>query len=403
MLSLSKFYLVVGVSIGLLFQIVEPTDINIKDINISHSFNEFITVQALIYPTDQIESVNVHIQSKDTIIDNKYPMSLNPSGKTLSSINLNETSFIPFSTLKIWFEVEKKDGTIFHYDPRYYFYDDNRFDWKILKTNEFEIAWYQDTPALGEKVLQTAQEGISKIQKLVTVPVPVGIKFYVYSNAAEMRDALMFSPSTTSWIVGHSKPELKVVLVSIPPGGEQAREISRQIPHELTHVLLFEKIGESYNNLPRWLNEGLASKAEINLNPDLQVILENAHDNDVLIPLVDLCTNFPSDSNKIQLSYAEASSFVSYLQTEYGGEIIEELVQSYVLNSNCELGFQNVFDQSLTEIEADWHRTIFNTPSLHSRIEESIPLLIIIAILFVGPIGLGTIRLIKIKSRGFRS
>jgi len=403
MLSLHKFFLVVGVSISLLFNTGESGDINIKDIEISHSFNEFMTVQAMIYPTDLIESVNVHIQYKDSVIDNKYPMNLNPSGKTFSSINLNKTPFIPFSTLKIWFEVEKKDGTIFNNDPIYYFYNDNRFNWKTLKTNEFEIAWYQDTPALGEKVLQTAQEGISKIQKTVTVPVPVGIQIYVYSNAAEMREALMFSPSLTSWIVGHSKPELKVVLVSIPPGIEQAKEINRQIPHELTHILLFEKIGEGYNDLPRWLNEGLASKAEINPNPDYQAILKHAHDHDALIPLEDLCIHFPSNSNNIQLSYAEANSFVSYLQTEYGMEIIEELVQSFENNRSCEQGIQSVFNRSLSELETDWQRTLFNGQSLHSRVEESIPLIIIIAILFIGPIFLGTIRLIKIKSRRSRS
>jgi len=394
MLPLSRYYLAAGVLVGLIFHTGVPEGIHIKDIEVSHKFKETLTVQAMIYPSDNIKYVTVHIKSEDNIIDNTYPMILNPSGKIFSSINLEKFPIIPFSTLDIWFDVEKNDGTKFNNEPINYIYEDNRFDWKTIIIDEFVISWYQDNPDLGEKILRSAHEGLTRIQNLFEIPSPKGIHIYAYSDAAEMQEALSLSGS---WVAGHSKPELNIVMVSLPPGSEQKLEIERQIPHELTHVLLFEKIGESYDNLPRWLNEGLATAAEINPNPNHQVILEKAYDHDALIPIEDLCTRFPSNSTNIQLSYAEANSFVSYLQTEYGKKVIEELILSYSNGKSCELGIYNVFDRTLSELEVEWHRAVFDKTSQHSRIEESIPLIIVVAILFIVPIGLGAIRLFKIK------
>jgi len=373
--------------------------VQIDDITITHKFGEQLNIQVRIEPSEKIKDINVHIQTEDKIINTFVPLTLNSSGEFYCSLIIDQLPISPFSTLSIWFEVETNDEENFTSDTTKYFYEDNRYQWTTIKNDEFVISWYQDNPDLGEDILKAANEGMARIQSLLELPNPKSIQIFAYSNASDLHGALNFSPSSTSWVAGHTQPDQKVILVSLEPGEEQILEIERQIPHELTHVLLYEKIGIQYANLPQWLNEGLASTAEINPNPEYQEILKIAYDQNSLIPLETLCGSFPSDPRNVQLSYAEANSFITYLQTEFGKEKIKDLIESFLTEDSCTQGVLTTFDIPLVDLESDWHRSIFNENSILGASGETIPLLIIIVVVFIVPIGMVGSRLIIISKR----
>jgi len=399
--STGRIILVLG--FGLLFSYfsaaAQSNDTLVKNIEISHKFGEQINIQAAIESTDQIKLISAHIHSEDNKIKLNAPMNLTLSGQISGSYDLELLPISPFSMLSIWFDVEMSDGTQFTSEISNYFYEDNRFQWETITTDEFIISWHQDNPDFGTEILEAAYQGLTRIQNLIDVPNPEDIHIYVYSNPGELQEALSFSESSTSWVAGHTKPDLKVVLVSIPSDDDQGPEIIRQIPHELTHVLLYEKIGDGYANIPRWLNEGLATTAEAYPNPEYQTILENMYSQKYLIPFADLCAAFPSDPGKIQLAYAEAYSFVSYIQREYGKDKIEDLIQSYSSDKDCSLGVIKAFNISLTDLETGWRQDTFKESSLTSKLREAVPLIIIVMFIFIVPIGLVGSKLIRKKKR----
>jgi hypothetical protein len=181
---------------------------------------------------------------------------------------------------------------------------------------------------------------------------------------------------------------LGLTLISIPPWYDYKLEIQRQVPHELLHILLYQKLGEGYAHLPRWLNEGLASTAEISPNSDYLVLLEKAYQRDVLIPISQLCESFPSDAANFQLAYAEAASFTWYLQAEYGNPGIEALLSAYADNLSCERGVEVALESNLFELEREWRRATFNENLWLFTLQGLAPWLVVFGFVLLAPVGM---------------
>ena len=103
--------------------------------------------------------------------------------------------------------------------------------------------------------------------------------------------------------------------------------MERQIPHEIMHILEYQITGTSYNQIPVWLLEGLASSAELYPNPDYQQVLEKAVDEDSLLPMSVLCQDFPRDLSGALLAYAQSNSFVRFLNQNFGTRDTLSLVE----------------------------------------------------------------------------
>ncbi|MFH1633707.1 MAG: peptidase MA family metallohydrolase, partial [Chloroflexota bacterium] len=273
-------------------------------------------------------------------------------------------------------------------EPHPYFYDDNRFDWQALKTDEFLIYWHEVDSGFGQNILNAAYEGLQRIQSHVTVPQPEGVAIYVYANVMELQEILLFSGQSAAWVAGHADPDLGVIMVSLPLGPDQNLEIKRQIPHELTHVLLYQKLGTGYDSLPQWLNEGLASTAELFPNPDYQVLLDKAYERGSLIPISDLCYRFPMDAANFQLSYAESTAFTRYLQQTYGKAAMEDLIQAYADGLGCAQGTEAAVGIPLTELEADWRQAMFNENAAFNALMEFAPWMLLLMAVLAAPVGL---------------
>jgi len=385
---LTRIFIIFGLVIGFIISAKADIGFQLVNVEITHIFNEQLGIHATIEPFDQIKQVTVFIQLEDENLFAEDLMTLIPSGEIFKTYDLTEKPIPPFTNLVIWFIAEFTDGSNFTSESSSYFYDDNRFQWKSLKSEEFEIYWYQDASNLGQGIMESAYEGLTRIQNQVDVPLVDGIKIFAYSNVVEMQDTLLYSGGSTSWVAGHADSDMGVIIVSLPPGPGQEQEIQRQIPHELMHVLLFEKLGAGYSNLPRWLNEGLASSSELTPNPDFQLLLDTAYDLDALIPLNDLCTIFPTEAATFQLSYAESYAFTKFLQQVYGNDKMEELLQAYDNGVGCDQGVMDVFGYSLPKLEEDWRQARFNEISFQDNLNASIPLMIVLGFAFIVPIAM---------------
>jgi hypothetical protein len=374
---------------------VAQTEVRVVDISVTHRFGEQIDLQAIIEYEGEIQSLRVIFSSADDSILHQGPVNINPDGTASYSLDLAQQPIRAFTEIVIYFEIELNDGSVITSDPKHYFYDDNRFDWKAQQSDAFTVYWYQDDTDLGDKIIDAANEGMNRIQKQFSFPVPDGIVIYAYNNIVDMQETLMFSGGSSYWIAGHAASDLGVIVVSLPPGSDQSLEVRRQIPHELTHILLYQKLGPDYTNLPRWLNEGLASIAELFPNPDYQILLERAYERGALIPIQDLCTSFPIDAANFQLAYAEAYGFTSHLQQTYGNEKLEALIQSYASGMDCVQGTIPMYEHSLHELEAIWRQDEFDEDRLLNIWLDSLPLLIVFGIVFLAPVGLVVLRIGK--------
>jgi len=174
----------------------------------------------------------------------------------------------------------------------------------------------------------------------------------------------------------------------LPNRPEKRLLMEQRIPHELMHIMLFQALGPGYNNLPTWLNEGLASVAELYPNPDYQIILEDAHEKEALLPISSLCQPFPRDAYSANLAYAQAASFTRFLQQQFGSSNLETLAKEYADGLDCERGVEVSLGQTLLKLERDWRQAVFAENPNQAALGSLMPWLSLLILILLAPVGL---------------
>ena len=95
-------------------------------------------------------------------------------------------------------------------------------------------------------------------------------------------------------------------------------EIRRILPHELSHLVVYQTTQNPYNRPPVWLDEGLAITNQEAQEPEMATALKNATAAGALIRLRSLQGAFPADPDAAYLAYAESASVVRFLIARYG-------------------------------------------------------------------------------------
>ncbi len=332
----------------------------VTDQDVTFRFGEQITFRATIITDPPVDEVLLFFRPDGPYDTHTKRVPIDASGQAVYIHELAQDPVPPFSTIHYWFQLETLSGEAQVSSSDSFDYIDNRFEWRILQDPPFRVFWYNGDAIFAQQVADTAQTGLRQLSDMLSdesfdltaALAGKSLDIYVYSAISDLQSALSVGGPT--WIAGHADPELGVALVSLPPGPEQALEIERQVPHEITHILLYTRYGPGYHSLPVWLNEGMASVSEFYRNLNYQILLDNAVENDIMIPLEDLCDGFPAGASRVIQAYAESTDFTRYLVQEYGNRDLRALFQAYADGKSCQRGVEEVYGTSLTELEREW-------------------------------------------------
>ena len=138
-----------------------------------------------------------------------------------------------------------------------------------------------------------------------------------------------------------------------------------------------------------WLNEGIATLAEINPNADYEHVLSDASNRGALIPMADLCASFPADSAQAFLAYAEARSFTTYLRDTYGAPALLNLAKIYAEGVDCDNGAQRALGTSLSQLELTWREKSLGQNVWGVAFRKMLPYLCLLGLLIGVPLIVG--------------
>lgn len=277
------------------------------------------------------------------------------NGKSHYPVDLNQVRLAPFTTVTYWWRVENKDGSILTTPEQQIAYVDDQFEWQSLTQDEVTAHWTGEDVALGQLALDVAAEAQPALAALIPNAPTTGYEVYIYPSSADLRAALRLTGR--DWVGAHAHPELGVLLVTAVNSRTAASDLRQSIPHELVHFYLYQVLGAGYESLPRWFNEGLATLAESNPNPNYARVLETAVANQSTIPFAQLCENFPLAENQAVLAYAQSYSLLAYIQDRYGNSGVQNLIAAYANGGDCESGVQQALGLTLVELEQAWRQT----------------------------------------------
>jgi hypothetical protein len=325
------------------------------DITTTHeyTFAQLITFKLDATLDTRVDGARVHVRA-DQIDVASLPADFTPGTNVVAELSLELRGGVlpPFSVVTYWWELTDENGRTFTSDPVSFQYIDNRYAWQRAERGGVRVFWSDGEGEFGQRVLDTALAALPGIAAEVGVPPPDNIDVYVYPSREDLAGALRLGGR--DWAGGQARPELGVVLVDLPPAETAPVEMQRVIPHELTHLLVYAAAQPSYDSLPAWLDEGLATANEVSPDPALAVALQAAAEDDRLFAFETLCAPFPIEGQAALLAYAQSGSLIQFVRNRYGSQGIQSLLAAYRERAECVPGVERALGAPLLAIESQW-------------------------------------------------
>jgi WD40 repeat protein len=143
----------------------------------------------------------------------------------------------------------------------------DRFDWHIYKTDHFEIYYYPELEQHLERVAAYAESAYQHISAELKHDLGSKVPLILFKTSSEFQENNIAGGETPEGVLAFAEPERNRMVLPIDEPFDRLYEL---ITHELTHVFEFDIIPRGLglmNNLPLWMDEGLADYMTGNWNP----------------------------------------------------------------------------------------------------------------------------------------
>lgn len=272
--------------------------------------------------------------------------------------DMRNSSLPPGAEVTYWWIIEDANGNKLETSPGIMHFDDGRYSWQSLTSTvpqggELTLFWYEGGDSFAQKLMNACQEGLAWLTQDIGAYPEKPIKIYIYASTSDLQGAMIFPQE---WSGGVAFTAFSTIVIGIPPSeldwGEKA------LVHELTHLVVHQATFSPYGQLPIWLDEGLATYNEGELDPVLLSYLEEAILEDELISVRSLCSPFSAYSEKAFQSYAQSYSLVEYLLDNYGQDSMLDLLAILKEGSTYDEALTQVYGFDIDGLDARWRATL---------------------------------------------
>ena len=238
---------------------------------------------------------------------------------------------------------------------------DDRFTWHSASAGSLQVYWYSGDDAFGSELLRAGRAALDQLEASTGAPSDLPVTVYVYATQKDLLSALR--PAAQEWTGGVAFSEEGLVLITVPPTESGLAYGRRVVPHELTHVVIHHATENPYGDLPRWLDEGLATYAEGDPEAAFERTLRDAIRENTLISVRSLSANFPTDPNAARLSYAQSQSLVAYIVRHYGRDQLKDLLAAFREGATNDEALLSALGVDSDGLEAAWRTAIGAPPA----------------------------------------
>jgi len=365
-MKIKKLFLIT--SLLLLLQTFLPFPVFAQDDSISitsdvsYSYGDSMVFNARVSTDKELVRAVVYLRSGADGLTDVIHASISSTGNlTLTATqDLSVSSPSPFSRLTYWWHLDFIDGSTYDSPVEPFQYFDNRYVWNFssgkIENSNIQVFWKSASIEFGQMVIDLTTKQLPDLTNLLGVQPPSEISFFIYQSPEEMLPDQLHSGDT--FIGGKTLPLQNTILLVVTDDDQASITLERLLPHELSHLMLYQRMGDSYDNLPDWLAEGFSVLQEETPDPLLRISLEEAAENNELLSIQSLCGTFPVDGNESVLSYAQSASFLQYILDIYGVGGLSALLDAYKEGTTCEGGISRVFQRDLSDLDQEWRASI---------------------------------------------
>lgn len=306
--------------------------------------NATLIVQIAGQPVSLVFQIDV---SPATDVSLRYPL------------DIQENSIPPFASLVYYWELGNETGERIASETQAFRYEDTNVPWVWQPTTSGVATVHTDgsDPSVGQAALEITQASLTQISQMLQIPVPPEVHIYVYQELSQLVSGLyLHGRQTQDWVAAYAIPDQSVVLVAASPGPEMLAQLRRDLPHELTHVMINHAAGSNANRVPGWLNEGMAIISTNEPDPTLHTTLNDAVREQWQLPLEALCieTFAALSPNDAVLAYAQSESVAQYISDRFGSTGLQSLFAAYADGATCDAGVSRTLGISMGTLEEQW-------------------------------------------------
>lgn len=263
--------------------------------------------------------------------------------------DLRDAGGLPVGAKITYYWVLSGEGRTFQTHRESVVYEDPRFDWRTIASDHTQIQWYAGSDAFARDLLETAEAGISQLERSTGVVPDDIVKVRIYQTSEAMRETVLFSPE---WAGGIAFPRHNLVAMGI---SENNLSWGRDaMVHEMTHVVIGQATFRCGSSLPAWLDEGLAVYNEGETDSVFNNALNNAVGEDRAFTVRGLAGSFPTSEDGALLAYAQSRSLVAHLIDTYGATRMNELLNAFQQLGTIDRALDNVYGFDSDGLESAW-------------------------------------------------
>jgi hypothetical protein len=255
----------------------------------------------------------------------------------------------PGATVTYWWRVKDASGQMVETAPTQVRYDDTRYSWRSLTEGMVIIYWYEGDEAFAEELMSATQQALGRLAEETGACLEKPAELYIYASSQDLLGAMIHPQE---WTGGVAYTRYSIMAIGIAP--DDIAWGKTTIAHELTHLVIHQMTLNPYNNLPTWLDEGLAMYNEGSLHPAFTTYLIRAINENRLISVQSLSSPFSAYAEEAYLSYAESYSLAEYLIATYGQEKMLELLHTFREGSGYDAALERVYGFDMDGLDSLW-------------------------------------------------
>lgn len=314
-----------------------------------HDENNFpsdLTIGVTAEAGSEIEEVRAHYRPQGSRVWAYGYADFTPDRRVTArfSIPTSGAGYIPpGAEIEHYFTIRGSQGEFLETPIAAVEYRDHRFQWEQVQIGSLTLYYHDIARSRAEALAQDLSGDIQRLENLLQMEDPQPTRGFIYNSYAEASPAFPHQSRTTTQrevFHGFAFPAHQVFLGI----GLQ----SRIIVHEAAHLLLAQSLGPGRNNLPAWLDEGLASYVEPGSNPFSGRSLSNRG------PSLRAMSSISGTPSEITYFYRKSESVVAFLIDEYGTEAFQALLDELRQGRLIDGALVNTYGFDTNSLEARW-------------------------------------------------
>jgi hypothetical protein len=259
----------------------------------------------------------------------------------------------PGTTVNYWWICKDSSGMIKQTIPQKIEFDDTRFSWNTISEGLVTLYWYEGNNAFAQEIMVATQDAIERLGNDTGASLKEPVRLYIYASQNDLLGSMIFPQE---WTGGVTFARYGCIAIGISTLNLSWGK--RAITHEITHLVIHQVTLNPYNELPTWLDEGLAMYNEGPMQLTFSSALANAINNKSLLSVQTLASPFSALTDVSYLSYAESYSIVDYLIRTYGRDKMLQLLEAFHQGSTYDGALEKAYGIDTKALNDAWQKTL---------------------------------------------